>query len=398
MLTTTQTKKYRSGNSDCVDNPYLNKAILDQLSELCADRLEELLNKLNIDYTHNKKYLVGPCPVHCGDNNTAFNVFIEGYSARSNWACYTHNCHRPVNQGGYGNTIFGLVRGVLSNTLNKKVTWKDAVDYVCKFLKVDINNIEIDPMDAIKKQSYAQALVLNQEVKLNKLNVSKEQVRKSLIYPAKYYVDRGFSEEILDKFDVGYCNNPSKPFYERCVFPVYDSDGIGIVGFSARTIHEQCSKCSLYHHKSKECPKTREEKDRCGKWLHSKGFSAHKYLFNYWNSLESIKKDRYAILVEGCGDCIKLEQLNVKNSLGLFGSHISEQQIMLLEMSGAMTLVVMTDNDEAGRKAAEQIKSSLGRLYRLYFPKFSEKDPGNLNKSQVSSDIEPILNSIKERI
>ncbi len=395
----TTVAQFRSGNySGMEDNPYVDKNRLDKISDLVADRLDELLDKIGIEYRSTYKYLYGPCPVHGGDNFTAFNIFKNGNSSKSNWTCYTHNCHRPVTQGGYGNTVFGLIRGTLSLQGNRKASWKEAVDYVCNFLGITINDIKVDEAEVARKRLNSQMEILSKEPAKSQTKFSRDMIRRSLVYPAQYYIDRGFTEAILDRYDVGFCDNPDKPFYNRCVFPVYDDNCIDIIGFTARTIFDRCDKCRMFHKEGTNCPVTKEEQAVCAKWKHSKDFLAHKYLFNFWFAKPTIQTDGYAILVEGPGDCMKLEQLGVKNSLGIFGSFLSEPQLIALEQVGASTLVVMTDNDEAGRQAAEQIKQACGRLYRLYFPAFSGKDAGDLNKSAVTSDIEPILRQVKGQL
>jgi 5S rRNA maturation endonuclease (ribonuclease M5) len=398
VTTTTQYRSRQKTQQDSMeDNPYIDKSRLDKLSDLVSDRLDELLDKLGVEYQSNYKFLYGPCPVHGGDNYTAFNIFKNGNSSKSNWTCYTHQCQRPVTQGGYGNTVFGLVRGVLSQQGGGKASWKKAVDYVCDFLGVEIGNIQVDEAEVMRKRVNNQFEILNKVALVPEMKFNREMVRKGLKYPCEYYLKRGFSESILDRYDVGFCDNPSKMFYNRCVFPIYDENCVDIIGFTARTIFDKCESCKCYHDKAKKCPATNDEKRDAGKWKNSKGFEAHKFLFNYWFAKPDIEKTGYAILVEGPGDCMKLEELGIKNSLGILGAFLSEPQLIWLENVSATTLIVMTDNDEAGRKAAEQIKLACGRLYRLYFPKFSGKDAGDLNKNAVTSDIEPILNTIRSQ-
>ena len=63
-------------------------------------------------------------------------------------------------------------------------------------------------------------------------NITREEIREGLQRPAEYYLNRGFAEETLDTFDVGFCNVKGKPMYNRVVAPVYDEDYnyVGCVG------------------------------------------------------------------------------------------------------------------------------------------------------------------------
>jgi hypothetical protein len=50
----------------------------------------------------------------------------------------------------------------------------------------------------------------------------------------------------------------------------------------------------------------------------------------------------------------------------------------LLEQSGALNLLIFTDMDTAGRKAAETIVNKCGRRFNYYVPEYGAKDPGEL--------------------
>jgi 5S rRNA maturation endonuclease (ribonuclease M5) len=75
--------------------------------------------------------------------------------------------------------------------------------------------------------------------------------------------------------------------------------------------------------------------------------------------------------------------------MSIFGKTISkEQEDKLLKMP--MThIIILTDNDQAGRESKIQIQRQLGRMYKLTFPKISNKDVGDMSIEQVQSKILP---------
>jgi DNA primase len=192
--------------------------------------------------------------------------------------------------------------------------------------------------------------------------------------PPQYYLKRGYSAKILDEFDVGLCKNPNKPMTGRVVVPVYDNDGKFMVGCSGRAID-----------------------DSLPKWKHSHNFSPPNFLYNFWRAKNSIKKTRTAILVEGPGDVWRLEEAGLDNSLALFGCQLHDPQQVILEKSGAMNLVVLLDNDEAGTLGKQYIQKTLSRSYNLFFPNFFAKDVGELSTSQVKEILDPIINNLKDK-
>ena len=213
---------------------------------------------------------------------------------------------------------------------------------------------------------------------------TKEKLRGMLEFPCEYYLNRGYSKDILDKYDVGLYKKRN-----RVVVPVYDDNYKYVAGFLGRSIWGQCDKCKKWHEPNLKCPSTSYEIKECEKWLNG-SFQSTNYLYNYWFAVEHIRKSGVAILVEGAGDVWRLEQNGIHFSLALFGTDMTDAQRVLLDRSGAMSIIVMLDSDKAGQEGAKKLKSQLGRQYRMYFPKIKQ-DAGELNQDEITEDIKPII-------
>ena len=361
-------------------NKYYNNELLTQLSFVACSRYEELLAALDVRYTKAGKMVVGCCPVHHGDNPSAFNFYHDGDEVAGIWFCRTHHCEKEWKK-----TLFGLVRAV------KNLSWPDAVDWVidfCGYKSMD----DITYNDKISnQQKYVTTFKkLNIQTKSVPLKTwTRTQVRSWMEVPSPYYLNRGYSKEILDKYDVGFFKQKN-----RSIFPVYDDDHDKIIGFTERTCFEKHS-CGYYHEVGSPCPKTHYEIQDCGKWKNV-GFESNSVLYNYWFSKNYITDSTIVGLVEGPGDVLKLEENGIKNSVAMFGVDLTDEQRVILDRSGALSVVVMLDNDEAGRKGCIEIKKKLGRLYRLYFPKIQSHDVGDLHKDSITQDIAPFLKKVKD--
>jgi DNA primase len=110
-------------------------------------------------------------------------------------------------------------------------------------------------------------------------------------------------------------------------------------------------------------------------------------LYNLNKALEYIKKFNAIILVEGQGDVWKLYESGIYNAVGMFGKSLSCQQIEQINKLPITTIIVITDNDQAGKEAKIQIKRSLGRLYKLIFPVIIEKDIGEMSIEDIKTNI-----------
>jgi 5S rRNA maturation endonuclease (ribonuclease M5) len=359
--------------------------------DLC-DEIESLLDHFDLDYKSNGKMMSMCCPIHGGDNPSAISLYYTGDNYRGNWKCRTHNCEKI-----FKGSIIGFIRGIISakkykweKSGDKFCSFKEAVDFASKFLNKDLNTIKISGSEKNKKTFAALVGYIHNEKEKQTKSIKRESIVKSLSIPAQYFIDRRYSSEILRKYDVGLCEKSGKEMSARVVVPIYDNDYQYMVGCSGRSIFEQCKRCGSYHNPNQSCP---EENQRWiySKWRHSKDFKSQNHLYNFWFAKEHIMSSATAIIVESPGNVWRLEENGIHNSVAIFGSSMSDRQKVLLDSSGAMNLVVLTDNDEAGKKAADQIKQKCQNTYKIYIPTISKGDIGEMNSDEIDNEIKPLL-------
>lgn len=362
--------------------------------DIC-DNIETLLESFNIEYKHNHKMITMCCPIHDGDNPSAVNLYPEGESYRGNWKCRTHNCEKI-----FKGSVIGFIRGIISN---KKYGWrkqgddicsfKEAVEFATKFINKDLSDIKISKSDREKKQFSCVVNYLNNTSQTQTPKITRDKIIQTISIPAQYYIDRGFDPEILKKYDVGLCTNPNKEMSDRVVVPIYDNEYKYMVGCTGRSIYEKCDTCKSYHNPSISCP-DKEFRWKYCKWKHNADLKSQNYLYNLWFAKEHILKTSTAIIVESPGNVWRLEENGIHNSVAVFGSSLSDRQKILLDSSGAMNLVILTDNDEAGHKAAEQIKTKCQNTYRVFIPKISKPDVGEMTPQEIQTEIKEYMEKI----
>ncbi len=370
-----------------------DQAKLKAMSDALCDNIEELLDVLDVsDYKISDKMVICSCPIHDGDNPSAFNLYHTGDSYRGNWKCRTHNCEETFKP-----SILGFIRGCLSNKKydwsNKEgqiCTFKETITFAEHFLGNKLSDIKISKKQK-EKSTFVNAIKYINTKNIEEENkVSRSTITSSLDIPSKYFIDRGFSKEILTKYDVGDCNNPKKPMCGRAVVPVYDQDYQYMVGCTGRAIENKCDKCSCYH-QTQECP-PEEKRYLHSKWRHNFGFKTQNHLYNYWFAKEHIKKSGKVILVESPGNVWRLEEAGIHNAVGLFGASLADIQKMILDISGAMTIYTLMDNDEAGQKAAENIFKKCQRTYNVHNIELTHADVASMSVQEVTDFIKPRIN------
>lgn len=364
---------------------------------LCS-RIDELMDGLGVEMSRAGKRYVGPCPVHGGDNSGACSVYHEGDTVPGFWQCKTRNCERVFKP-----TIIGFVRGVLSNQKGWRsrnqptVGFRDTLAWCCEFLGQDINSIKVDE-DALEKTRFGGGVaVLTRRPKEGGLKLSREAVRARLVTPAPYFVNRGWSAEVLDRYDVGLCDDPSKPFHDRVIVPVFDDAGKVVVGWTARSVHEKCEKCKHWHAPAKGCPRSDSEMRLACKWRNSDNFDRESRLYNWWSAKDEVRDGGVVCVCEGPGDVWRLEEAGIRCGVGLFGNLITDEQQVRLEMSGAMTLISLLNNDTAGASGNADLKEKLSRCYRLVFPPLPKNDLGDMSPVEVAALVGPLINKFRRK-
>ena len=376
-----------------------NQNQLKAISDNICENIEMVLSKLDIDdYRMCSRMISMRCPIHGGDNESALNLYHTGDSYRGNWKCRTHQCEKVFKA-----SVIGFIRGILSH---KKFGWTKTGDDMVSFqetMKVVENllgtdsSIIVSDNNTIEKQKFANTvryLSKPNQGQSNTNGITKRTVQKLLDIPSKYFLNRGFSSETLIHFDVGECDNPSKEMYARAVVPIYDVEGKNVIACTGRSIFEKCDECGSYHSISAAC-----SSKHIPKWKHSLGFRSEENIYNIWHAKKHIEETKTVIIVESPGNVWKLYEAGVYNAVAIFGSSFSDKQKMILDISGAMKIITIMDNDEAGEKAASTIFKKCNKTYIV--KNLALKDI--IDRYENYSDIgdlssEQILNIVKPKI
>jgi DNA primase len=91
------------------------------------------------------------------------------------------------------------------------------------------------------------------------------------------------------------------------------------------------------------------------------------------------------ILVEGIFDAVNLHDKGLRNAVCCFGTNnINEEKLALLSLQGVTNIDIFFDGDEAGQKAAENVKDMCEKVDLTSRNVYLENiDPGALIQSQV---------------
>ena len=344
----------------------MDKNQLIVLSNMVAEKITDLFDLFGVRYFEQYDRITSVCPIHEGaDNPQAFTVTTTRDQYFGYWRCWTHGCENK-----FVPTPIGLIRGLLTAKSGEEVSFPEAIKFAIDFTSSSIEELEQEGKNfKLEKFIELSERVYSDPVK-TKYSVRRTVVRETLSRPVVYYIDRGYEEKTLDIFDIGICTDQAKQMKNRIVAPVYDDDHEFMIGCVGRATHENSNG---------------------NKWINSKHFNSGAHLYGYWLAKDAIRKTKTAVLVEGQGDVWRLYESGIRNSVGMFGSSLSDGQARILETSGALNIVILTDNDEAGAKAEQSIINKCDRLFHIICPEFSKDDIGDMTVDEINKEIKPQL-------
>jgi len=327
---------------------------LTQIKKLLNDNYKEVFSKLNMHCEYFDDNVYCKCPVHeNSDNPRAFSYCVK----RGIWKCWTRDC-----QEHFRNDIFGVIRGVLSNATGEEVDFKKALKWVYQNFSIKSgknNSIKQEPdEDEFNK-------ILRTIKNKNKIIEHPPIQLEDFQVPSEYFLGRGFKKSTLKFFGVGDCNTKGV-LYDRAIIPILSDSGKEVIGAIARSTKEY------------KIPKF---------LIYPKGFDKRYCFYNYFNAKKRAEETSCLYVLEGQGDVWRMHEAGVKNAIGLLGKTISVQQEQKLKKLAVTHLIIILDNDQAGREARIKIQRQLGRTYKLTFPKLQDKDIGDMSVKKIKDDI-----------
>lgn len=328
---------------------------LKKIKKKLNDNAELVFKSLKIDYEVLGDNIYCKCPIHEGsDNPKGLSFSID----KGIWKCWTRDC-----QQHYQNDLFGLIGGSLSAQSGEEQTFSDVLRWVCKLLKIKSGKYEPKEVkeDIEEDEFFDIVNIISQqekEVEHKFVNIDFEHQ-----CPSEYFISRGFKKTTLRHFQVGDCLHKGT-MYERAIIPIHSDDGKNTVAAIGRATKEYKSPKFLFY---------------------PKGFDKRYFLYNYHRAIETVNKTHALFIVEGQGDVWRLYEAGVKNAVSIFGKTVTKQQESKINKLPITHLIILTDNDQAGKEAKVQIKRQFSRMYKLTFPKINTKDIGDMKVNEIKN-------------
>jgi len=194
------------------------------------------------------------------------------------------------------------------------------------------------------------------------------QFRKNLLSEdgskcLSYIQNRQISLNVVKDFHLGWCPTGFHPeLGGRLTVPLWNIHG-EIEGFAGRFPTYSDSFGDIRSLYDDELIEKRGEKTIRYKpvWWHQ-SFNKKYYLYGFKNSLPYIRKEGYAIIVEGEFDLWSCYQFGLKNVVAVLCSNLNLIQAARLQGIGCRKIFLMFDSDPAGEQGASKAIKSLEKF------------------------------------
>lgn len=157
----------------------------------------------------------------------------------------------------------------------------------------------------------------------------------------KFLVKRGFSEEILEKAGLIIPREKDQSYFDRfrnrVMFPITDHQG-NTIAFSGRALGDDEPK----YLNSPETPI----------------FNKSAILYNFHKARSHIRKKEQVVIFEGFADCISAVRAGVEHSVATMGTALTDQHVQILKRNTDQILLCY-DSDSAGLTAAYRASNML---------------------------------------
>jgi DNA primase len=285
---------------------------------------------------------LGLCPFH-NEKTPSFTVS----PAKEVYKCF--GC------GKSGNAITFLME-------HEKYSYVEALRWLANRYNIEIEETFQKDEDRIRLQEADSLYIINKFA----VGFFQEQLRNTeegQSIAMSYLYERGFSDETINTFQIGYCPAGGNPFSKvaiqqqfsrelllktglvvergadlldnyrgRIIFPIHQVSG-KVAGFGARIIG-----------KSDKAPKYINTPE-------NEIYVKSKILYGAYFSRHFIDKQEECLLVEGYTDVTSLHQCGIKNVVASGGTSLTVDQLRLINKYAA-NLTIVYDGDSAGIKAA----------------------------------------------
>lgn len=327
--------------------------------------------------------MLGLCPFH-NEKTPSFTVS----PAKGIYKCF--GC------GKAGNAVNFIME-------HEQFTYPEALRYLADKYGVEIEESERTDEQKAKDNERESLFLVNQfAAGYFQKTLHEHEAGKAI--GLSYFKERGFREDIIEKFSFGYCLDEWTGFTDaalqegynidyleqtgltivkgekqfdrfkgRVMFPIHNLSG-KIIGFGGRTLSSDKNTAKYLNSPESEI------------------YHKSKALYGLYFAKRAVVNEDNCYLVEGYTDVIAMHQAGIENVVAPLGTSLTEEQVTLIKRY-AKNLTLLFDGDAAGLKAANRaVEIILSQDIGVKVVIFPEgEDPDSFSKKYSNEEFNDFL-------
>lgn len=326
---------------------------------------------------------IGLCPFH-NEKTPSFTVS----PAKGIFKCF--GC------GKGGNAVNFIME-------HEHYSYPEALKFVAKKYNIEIEEEEQSP-EQLERLGAMESLFHVSTFAQKYFTNSIQNTEEGKAIGLSYLKERGFSSEIIEKFQIGYCpdsfdgfsdhalkngykrehliksglsikgdNKIYDRFKARVIFPIHNLTG-KVIGFGGRILSSEKSKAKYVNSPDSDI------------------YNKSKVLYGIFYARTAILKNDRCYLVEGYTDVIALHQVGIENVVASSGTSLTTDQIKLIKRF-TPNITILYDGDAAGIKASfrgiDMILEEGLNVKILLFPE--GEDPDSFVRNKPIDEVEKFI-------
>ncbi len=328
---------------------------------------------------------LGLCPFH-NEKTPSFTVS----PAKGIFKCF--GC------GESGNSVGFVMK-------HEKISYPEALKYIAKKYNIEVVEKERTPEEIIQQKERESLFIVSEYAK-NFFQKSLHNTDEGKTIALSYFRERGFRDDIIKKFELGWSPKKRDAISEAGVKAGYKSqffEKVGLVIYKQETnyrfdrfagrvmfpIHSLAGKVIGFGGRTLVTDK------KIAKYLNSPEseiYHKSNILYGIYQAKSDIVKKDKCIMVEGYTDVISMHQNGVENVVASSGTSLTQNQIQLVKRF-TKNLTIIYDGDSAGIKASLRgidLVLAEEMIVRVV-PLPDGEDPDSFSRKLGSSELEKYI-------
>ncbi|MEG9328885.1 DNA primase [Salinimicrobium catena] len=262
---------------------------------------------------------------------------------------------KDFSSGKGGNVVAFLME-------HEHFTYPEAIKYLAKKYNIEVEETE-QSQEQKEQADERESMYLVSEFAAKYFQDTLKKTELGKAIGLSYFKERGFTDETIEKFGLGYCLDEWDAFTSEAIRKGYKLEFLEKTGLSIVKGEKQFDRFKgrvMFPIQSMSGRvlgfggRILTSDKKAAKYLNSPESSIYhksKVLYGIYHAKQAIAKEDNCFLVEGYTDVIQFNQAGIENVVSSSGTALTPEQIRLINRL-TKNITVLFDSDAAGQRAS----------------------------------------------